>query len=183
MDHQVEHQPPLLERGEDVGVGTPPGSKPMVRTPRKRGDVIWSSSRAIASATGLLGADAPDDRGGVAGGLAHRLALAGLLGDEAARGGHVHDLVDRPRRGLGDVVLGKEAPAHPRDVADVERLPPERYGYQSVRAGSQKWMWASTMRSIGVAMAPPRPRCGAAYSPPTTRRTAPSSQSGISGPP
>src|SRR5579862_5936716 len=28
--------------------------------------------------------------------------------------------------------------------------PPERYGYQSARAGSHRWTWASTTRSISI---------------------------------
>ena len=35
-------------------------------------------------------------------------------------------------------------------------IPPERYGYQSVRAGSHRWTWASTMRTGLVIGTPPR---------------------------
>ena len=60
-------------------------------------------------------------------------------------------------------------------------IPPDRYGYQSVRAGSQKWMCASTMRAIGSAISPQSSSSATSWV--AIRRSTGSTQSGISGPP
>ena len=65
----------------------------------------------------------------------------------AGGGGDVDELLDVPAGGLGEVGGHVEAARHPRDVAHVQLARPDRYGYQSVRAGSHRCTWASTTRS------------------------------------
>ena len=85
--------------------------------------------------------------------------LDGLLdGVAAGGGGDVDELLDVPPGRLGPVGVDVEAAVHPR--ARHRRRPSEdahRYGYQSVRAGSQRCTCASTTRVGRAVIGPP---CG-----------------------
>ena len=84
------------------------------------------------------------------------IELEGLVDGVGSRGcGDVDELLDVPPCRLGPVGLRVEAPVHARGAPALVPAGRERYGYQSVRAGSHRWTCASTTRAGLRVIGPP----------------------------
>ena len=139
-----------------------PTAPPIGRMPRNRGELHLLVEQALGVGDRVLGHDPADDRVGMAGRLGQLLQLCGLrAGVGPGRGGDVHELHHVPVRRLGEVrrlveAAGTSPRCHPC------RAPAGRRGTGTSRVrGSQRWMCASTMRSIGAASSDPSRRDGA----------------------
>ena len=154
--------------------------------PRNRGDCICSSSSRSVSAMGSLGTMPPTIASGcpVASASSSSSAVSspeyGAVAAATCTNFTTFQFADSEK------YVGWSKRRHIPETSPMSSSRwPARYGYQSARAGSQRWMCASTMRSMGADIAPPRRRVleVARTRPVTMSRSAPSSQPGTAGPP